>query len=124
MGSFGIGVSVFVIPIMVTYWRIGVLVMTLLAELQLLACAFHSYRLIIFIFLHCTILYSGFAAPQPLVIFECLARVVAPFFTTLTGASIFPIRKLDYEAKSSTNSSILRYFSTLSQLICTDYTVC
>ena len=49
-------------------------------------------------FHHYTVLCSGFAAPQPLVIFECLASVVAPFFTTLTGASIVPtIRILDYK---------------------------
>ena len=94
MGSFGIVsvVSVFVIPVMVTDWRIGVLVMTLLAELHRLPCAFHLLRP------PCAVLFSGFAAPQPLVIFECLASVVAPFFTTLTGASIVPtIRILDYK---------------------------
>jgi hypothetical protein len=83
---------------MVTNWRIGVLVMTLLAELQFFPCAFHGFRITIPISLHhCAVLCSGFAAPQPLVIFEYLVRVVAPFFTTLTGASIVPIRKLDYK---------------------------
>ena len=96
MGSFGSVVSVFVIPVMVTDWCIGVLVMTLLAELQRLACAFHLFRPKCIIFHHCAVLCSGFAAPQPLVIFECLVRVVAPFFTTLTGAFIAPIRRLDY----------------------------
>ena len=76
---------------MVTDWRIGVLVMTLLAELHRLPCAFHP------ISHHCAVLCSGFAAPQPLVKFECLVRVVAPFFTTLTGAGPVPIRKLDYK---------------------------
>ena len=81
---------------MVTDWRIGVLVMTLLAELHLLPSAFHLYRPICTISHHCAVLCSGFAAPQPLVIFECL--VVAPFFTTLTGASpVVPIRKSDYK---------------------------
>ena len=95
---YSIPISIFISTIMVTNWCIGVLVMTLLAELQLLPCAFHSFRSTITKSLHhCTILYSGFAAPQPLVIFECLVRVVAPFFTTLTGATQRPIRKLDYK---------------------------
>ena len=118
MGSFGIPVSIFVIPVMVTYWRIGVLVMTLLAKLQLLACAFHLVRPPKSIISHhCAVLCSGFAAPQPLVIFECLDRVVAPFFTTLTGASIVVPIRLDYKLNHPQTHQFLRYSSTLSQLI-------
>ena len=106
MGSFGFGVSVFVIPIMVTDWRIGVLVMTLLAELQLLPCAFHSFRITITISLcHITIICSGFAAPQPIFVSKFLE--LSPFFLTLTGANIGPVRKLDCKLYHLQNQNFL-----------------